>query len=199
MKSNEVENSLAPDLFENENERMGDDVLLKRFVSKKRVILNVGGVRHEVLWRTLEKLPNSRLGKIRCSKSIEDLQRLCDDFNLEQNELFFDRHASSFATIINFYRTGKLHLIEEMCVLSFHDDLIYWGIEECFLESCCHLKYHQRKETVMEEMRKEEEIEREKICDEKFVHCFPKFRKNLWDLMENPQSSKPARVSKKIV
>ena len=27
---------------------------------------------------------------------------------MEKNELFFDRHAASFATVINFYRTGKV-------------------------------------------------------------------------------------------
>jgi potassium voltage-gated channel Shab-related subfamily B member 1 len=163
-------------------------------LSDNRVTLNVGGVKHEVLWRTLDKLPDSRLGKIRNAKRIEELRQLCDDVDVDKNELFFDRHSASFAAVLNYYRTGKLHLVEDLCVLSFRDDLAYWGIDESYLESCCHLKYHQKIEAIMEEIRKEEEAEKEKVTSEKFVGCFPKVRKKVWDLMENPQTSTAARV-----
>ncbi len=166
-----------------------------KYKFKKRVILNVGGVRHEVMWKTLEKLPNSRLGKIRFAKSLDEIRKLCDDIDPIENEIFFDRHSNSFSTVLNFYRTGKLHLIDDICVLSFHDDLYYWGIDEYYFESCCHLRYHQRKEAVLEEMKREEDSTKEKICSDKFDGYFPKYRKIVWDLMENPETSKSARVS----
>ena len=129
-------------------------------------------------------------------KYIERIRELCDDFDLNENEFFFDRNPRSFMSVINFYRTGNLHLVEDMCVISFHDDLAYWGINENRMETCCQQKYHQKKEIVMEEIRKEEDLLKERIDDEQFGDCFPVMRKKVWDLMEKPQTSVYARVKK---
>lgn len=121
--------------------------------------------------------------------------RLCDDYDLSSEEYFFDRHPRTFASIINFYRTGKLHLVDDMCVISFYDELVYWGIDEYYLELCCQNKYHQKKDHVLEEMKKELELLKVEKEENVSDRCCSHARKKIWDLVEHPHTSKAARVS----
>jgi hypothetical protein len=85
--------------------------------------------------------------------------------------------------------------VDEMCVLAFSDDLEYWGVDELYLESCCQHKYHQRKEHVHEEMRKEAESLRQREEEEFGDGKCAQYQKWLWDLLEKPTTSIAARVS----
>ncbi|XP_071964739.1 uncharacterized protein [Antedon mediterranea] len=160
----------------------------------KRVIINVGGVKHEVLWHTLRRLPRSRLGRLKECENHETIMALCDDYILSSNEYYFDRHPITFSAIINFYRTGKLHMIEDICPISFGDDLEYWGIDELYLEDCCQHKYFQKKEQILNERKRMNDSLMERNRENFGTGCFAKKRRRIWDLMEKPNSSSYARV-----
>lgn len=59
-----------------------DELALKQLINSKRVSLNVSGLRVEISWRALERLPDSRLGGLRQCKSLSELAAICDNYRL---------------------------------------------------------------------------------------------------------------------
>ena len=110
-------------------------------LAKERVLINVGGVKHETYRSTLKMIPDTRLAWIAENKSSN-----FEGFDATKNEYFFDRHPGVFIQILNYYRTGKLHSPSDVCGPLFEEELQFWGIDEKQMEPCCWAKYTEHRD-----------------------------------------------------
>lgn len=163
-------------------------------------IINVGGLRYQLPWTTLEDFPLSRLGQLRLCSSFDDIMRICDDYDVTHNEFFFDRSPCAFRTILTFLRAGKLRSVRDMCALSFREELLYWGVPEENLEWCCRRRLGQRvqefealeraeEEEMLEEMMLDSES-REAPGESRLNRCMSQLR----DMVEKPHSGLPGKI-----
>ncbi|XP_042631394.1 potassium voltage-gated channel subfamily G member 4-like [Cyprinus carpio] len=161
-----------------------------------QALINVGGNRYTFPWSTLEKFPLTRLGRLRSCSSPEEIACVCDDYDEARREFFFDRSPSAFRVILNFLAAGKLRMLREMCVLSLHEELNYWGIEMAYMERCCKRKIYTRIEEVAELERREEERRQRNMQLGPPVEetRYRKFMNDLRDMVENPQSGLPGKM-----
>ncbi|KAM9782553.1 potassium voltage-gated channel subfamily V member 1 [Neosynchiropus ocellatus] len=155
-------------------------------------IINVGGSRYVLSQELLVSHPDTRLGKLACSGRDGALE-LCDDADLLENEFFFDRNSQAFRYVMNFYRTGHLHVMEDLCERSFLQEIQYWGIDELAIDPCCRERYHRRKEQ-KETLDLQQEFEPDEAEEDFTGALCPALRTRLWDLLEKPDSSFAARA-----
>ncbi|XP_046899891.1 potassium voltage-gated channel subfamily S member 2-like isoform X2 [Hypomesus transpacificus] len=107
--------------------------------------INVGGFKKRLLSNMLSRFPETRLARLLLCQSKESILELCDDYDDTEKEFYFDRNPALFPYVLNFYNTGRLHVMAELCIFSFSQEIEYWGINEFFIDSCCSNAYHCRK------------------------------------------------------
>ncbi len=108
---------------------------------KDRVVINVGGMRHITYRSTLRNVPDTRLSWLADSSAFHSA-----DYDAETGEFFFDRHPAVFSHVLNYYRTGKLHVPYDVCGPLYEEELQYWGIDDSQVESCCWISYRQHRD-----------------------------------------------------
>uniref|UniRef100_A0A1A7Y1J3 Potassium voltage-gated channel, subfamily G, member 4 n=1 Tax=Iconisemion striatum TaxID=60296 RepID=A0A1A7Y1J3_9TELE len=157
-----------------------------------QVLINVGGNRYTFPWSTLEQFPQSRLGRLRFCTTPEEIARLCDDYDETCREFFFDRNPTAFRVILNFLAAGKLRLLRELCAVSLHDELDYWGVDPGHMERCCRRRMITRVDEVAERERKEEEWRKKRMMLKKrpaqTERGYRRLVSMLREVMENPHS-----------
>ncbi|XP_056619283.1 potassium voltage-gated channel subfamily S member 2-like [Triplophysa dalaica] len=168
--------------------------------------INVGGFRRRLLSTRLSRFPETRLARLLQCRSKESILELCDDYDDFDKEFYFDRNPALFPYVLHFYNTGRLHVMGELCIFSFSQEIEYWGINEFFIDSCCSSMYHCRKmepgQTDWDD--KSEEGNTASSLDEiaEFYNNAGKFdkqplgsaRRRIWLVLDNPGYSLPSRV-----
>lgn len=161
----------------------------------REVRVNVGGRRYALPWSTLDAFPLSRLSKLKFCRSHEEIAQLCDDYDEDSQEFFFDRSPSAFGMIVSFLAAGRLALLRETCVLAFREELAYWGIEEAHLDRCCLHELLRRLEQ-LSELRQQEalHLRREAGRPAGEPSRWGVFMNWLRETVENPRSGLPGKV-----
>ncbi|CAH8469952.1 unnamed protein product [Schistosoma turkestanicum] len=168
--------------------------------SENRVILNVGGIRHETYKATLKKIPATRLSKL--TEAVANYDPIL-------NEYFFDRHPGVFNQILNYYRTGKLHYPTDVCGPLFEEELEFWGLDANQVEPCCWMTYTSHRETqetlqilndldLDTERRTEEELYSKFGWDDIYqsgkLTLWQKYKPKVWMLFDECYSSLGAKI-----
>ncbi|XP_026857098.1 potassium voltage-gated channel subfamily D member 3 isoform X1 [Electrophorus electricus] len=142
------------------------------------IVLNVSGRRFQTWRNTLDRYPDTLLG----SSEKEFF------YNEETREYFFDRDPDVFRSILNFYRTGKLHYPRYECISAYDEELAFFGIIPEIISDCCYEEYKDRKRENAERLM--DDLEDSK--DSKLPNMT--FRETMWRAFENPHTSTMALV-----
>ncbi|KAL7890272.1 hypothetical protein AOLI_G00025300 [Acnodon oligacanthus] len=111
---------------------------------KSACIINVGGARYTFPQDVMKDFPLRRLSRLHSCASEREVLEVCDDYDRERNEFFFDRHAEAFGFLMLYAQHGTLRCAPHMCELSFYNEMLYWGLESSHLEFCCQRRLDER-------------------------------------------------------
>ncbi|VDD90253.1 unnamed protein product [Enterobius vermicularis] len=145
-----------------------------------RIILNVGGVRHETYAHVLKKIPATRLSRLTPNLA---------NYDPVLNEYFFDRHPGVFSMILNYYRTGKLHYPTNVCGPLFEEELEDTQETLAIIESLDLDKDPPTQEEIAKRFGWEDDYYSNNLSK------WQQFKPRIWSLFDEPWSSKYSRVS----
>ena len=172
--------------------------------SKEIIVLDVGGKKFDVFKSIFAIWPTTRLSSLIRARTVQQILSLCDGFYPRsrssdgKTEYFFNRNWTSFNSVLDIYRCGRLHRIRTGCAMTYHKDLEYWGFNELFLDPCCATDYFVEKDNCQNELEVETNAKKKasrRLLDENFGNSFiGRARTYLWNLTEYPETTIGARV-----
>ncbi|XP_042522834.1 potassium voltage-gated channel subfamily C member 1-like [Dipodomys spectabilis] len=159
-----------------------------------KLILNVGGMRHETYISTVRAFPGTRLYKL----TEPPPPGTPAAQGPPVREFFFDRNPELFSYVLGYYRTRQLHCPADVCRDVLEEELAYWGLAEAPLAPCCWLKLGGR-ETRTQDFLSWEACENAHVDERLLLNPIENqglrnaWKPWLWMLLDQPRSSLGAK------
>ncbi|XP_048192658.1 potassium voltage-gated channel subfamily C member 1-like [Perognathus longimembris pacificus] len=159
-----------------------------------KLILNVGGMRHETYISTVRAFPGTRLYKL----TEPPPPGTPAAQGPPVREFFFDRNPELFSYVLGYYRTRQLHCPADVCRDVLEEELAYWGLAEAPLAPCCWLKLGGR-ETRTQDFLSWEACENAHVDERLLLNpiesqgLWNAWKPWLWVLLDQPRSSLGAK------
>ncbi|XP_019585299.2 potassium voltage-gated channel subfamily V member 2 [Rhinolophus sinicus] len=161
--------------------------------------VNVGGQSYRLHYAALACYPKTRLGRLATATSRSRQLGLCDEYEAQTDEYFFDRDPAVFQLIYNFYVSGVLLVCDELCPRNFLEELGYWGVRLKYTPRCCRICFEERRDELREQLKIQNELRAQAQAEEaeelfRDLRFYGSQRRRLWNLMEKPFSSVAAKA-----
>lgn len=153
--------------------------------------INVGGQVFETYTSTLKRLRTCKLS------NDSEMKR---HFREDRGDYFFDRDPQAFSVILNYLRTGELHLPTYFCGPALQSEFQFWEIDEEDIERCCWQPYNtwktqHRSLEKLEYDRKQSTTHTDLAADRHSRNCWKRSRAVMWTFLQDPSYCFAAKVS----
>ncbi|XP_033763369.1 potassium voltage-gated channel protein egl-36-like [Pecten maximus] len=149
------------------------------------VVINISGTVYHLKRGTFRRLPPSCLEKaIKIESDVHE-------------EYYIEGHAQCFSAILWYFTHGELHMPTSVCPAVFSRELQFWKIDPKRLSRCCNMRFISffSDQALLKSM---EEVETKNALIDKGIHLsntkWERFRKKVWDILDDPTSSTTAKA-----
>ena len=156
------------------------------------VKINVGGKVFVTTRRTINRYPDTRLGSITKNETCGN----------ENQDIYFDKNPKIFQSVLDYYRSGNLHINTNYCADYVKEELKFWGVDRNLVSKCCigrlsAFSGDQQVLKTLERNQKHNENVRNVLKELTTGKCSLKcLQAKGWLILDEPTSSLIAKVSK---